>query len=506
MFVFLLQVRHAVVEGGPLYLFAVFSAIVWALWVVKIVLSRRYEPWREPYETTTSVLVPVVDEPVDLFRDVLRRIVAQRPTETIVVINGARNHALEEVCAEFADDGVVWTWTPIPSKRNAVKVGTELASGEILVLVDSDTVWTRDTLCELVKPFADPGIGGVTTRQRVLDPQRHFFTRWADWLENSRVKYSMPAQSVLGHVGCLPGRTIAFRRQIVVKAMDEFMHGRFLGVFLEISDDRTLTNLALKQGYRTVYQSTSLVFTDAPVTVRKLYKQQLRWARGSQYNTLRMLPWMVRRAPVLAVFFVSDIVLPFLLLGAVIGGVERAVHGTGVNYYTAYLREYGFGLGMGAVVVLTVLASGLSMAIRQLRHLEEVPGDWWRMPAFVLFSSMFLMPIRLIGFFRMAHVAAWGTRRDAYSGMQDDVIAELERETAPAPTDIVDRDAPTPSGAAAHTAALAAPVTAGTQVREHPEEADLRPKDGGRHAVNVLAAVPYLIGGTLIVLEVLYRG
>src|SRR5512144_1129532 len=102
MFVFLLQVRHAVVEGGPLYLFAVFSAIVWALWVVKVVLSRRYEPWREPYETTTSVLVPVVDEPVDLFRDVLRRIVAQRPTETIVVINGARNHALEEVCAEFA--------------------------------------------------------------------------------------------------------------------------------------------------------------------------------------------------------------------------------------------------------------------------------------------------------------------------------------------------------------------------------------------------------------------
>src|SRR5512144_1005349 len=214
------------------------------------------------------------------------------------------------------DDGVMWTWTPIPSKRNAVKVGTELASGEILVLVDSDTVWTRDTLCELVKPFADPGIGGVTTRQRVLDPQRHFFTRWADWLENSRVKYSMPAQSVLGHVGCLPGRTIAFRRQFVVKASDEFMHGRFLGVFLEISDDRTLTNLALKQGYRTVYQSTSLVFTDAPVTVRKLYKQPLRWARGSQYNPLRMLPWMVRRAPVLAVFFVSDIVLPFLLLGA----------------------------------------------------------------------------------------------------------------------------------------------------------------------------------------------
>jgi hyaluronan synthase len=76
-------------------------------------------------------------------------------------------------------------------------------------------------------------------------------TRWADWLENSRALYAMPAQSVLGQVGCLPGRTIAFRREILVRVMPEFMTGRFLGVFLEVSDDRTLTNLTLKEGYRT---------------------------------------------------------------------------------------------------------------------------------------------------------------------------------------------------------------------------------------------------------------
>ena len=93
------------------------------------------------------------------------------------------------------------------------------------------------------------------------------------------------------------------------------MTEQFLGVFLEVSDDRTLTNLTLKAGYRTVYQSTSLVYTDAPLQVKKMTKQQLRWARGSQYNTLRMLPWMLRHAPVLAFFFVGDIMLPFLLLG-----------------------------------------------------------------------------------------------------------------------------------------------------------------------------------------------
>ena len=102
------------------------------------------------------------------------------------------------------------------------------------------------------------------------------------------------------------------------------MTEKFLGVFLEVSDDRTLTNLTLKAGYRTVYQYTSLVYTDAPLQVKKLAKQQLRWARGSQYNTLRMLPWMLGHAPMLAIFFATDIILPFLLFGT-IGGLDLPV-------------------------------------------------------------------------------------------------------------------------------------------------------------------------------------
>lgn len=217
--------------------------------------------------------------------------------------------------------------TPIPGKRNAVKIGTGLSTGDLTVLVDFDTVWTSNTLSELVGPFAGDSVGGVTTRQRIVEPERSWSTRWADWLENSRALYSIPAQSVLGQVGCLPGRTIAFHRSIMVRVLSKFMSERFMGVFLEVSDDRTLTNLTLKGGYRTVYQYTSLVYTDAPLQIKKLFNQQLRWTRGSQYNALRMLPWMPGHAPVLALFFVMDILLPFLLAGVIGGWVYRAFTG-----------------------------------------------------------------------------------------------------------------------------------------------------------------------------------
>lgn len=444
MFVYLLQLREAL-RGRPqaLLFFAVFSTIVWVLWAVKTLMSRRYRPWNEPHDTTASVVVPVVDEPLDLFRDVLERIVKQDPYEVIVVINGRLNQALQGVCDAL---GVEWMWTPTPGKRNAVRLGTERATGDILVLVDSDTIWTDDTLSELLKPFADPAIGGVTTKQRILEARcwngelpadgkaadsgssrwrirrrrqlivARFIRRWTDWMENSRARYSMPAQSTLGQVGCLPGRTIAFRRHIIVRVMSDFMTQRFLGVFLEVSDDRTLTNLTLKQGYRTAYQSTSLVYTDAPLGVRKLYKQQLRWSRGSQYNTLRMLPWMITHTPVLAMFFLTDIILPFVFLGCVLGWAWRAYAGTGTNLLAPTLEAFPGALGWIVAGTVIVVGSSLSMWLRQARHLADVPQDWPWMPVYILFSSFFLMPIRLMGFFRMAHAAGWGTRKDSYAG------------------------------------------------------------------------------------------
>lgn len=449
----LLQLRDAIEEHGHLYLFTVLVLLIWAVWTVKIVLARHYRPWSEPYPTTSSVVIPVVDEPVDLFRDVLSRIVGQRPSEVLVVINGPRNRDLELVCSEFPL--VQWEWTPRAGKRNALRVGIEKITGEVAVLVDSDTLWTGGTLEELLKPFADPRVGGVTTRQRILDPDRNFLTRWADWLESSRSLYSMPAQSVLGQVGCLPGRTIAFRRQVLEQVMPDFLTQRFLGVFLEVSDDRTLTNLTLKRGYRTVYQSTSLVYTDCPTRTKKMAKQQYRWARGSQYNTLRMAPWMLTHSPMLAFFFFVDVAVPFLWICSAIGWALRSATGYHSDLYGGILGAHR-PFELPAMLCLIVVSSWVSMSLRQSRHLEQRPGDIALMPLFVVFSTLFLLPIRLYGFARMAKPAGWGTRANAYAGGDQSHLVSSGRALAPlgssgceegsilgAPTGVMTQDAAT---------------------------------------------------------------
>jgi hyaluronan synthase len=489
-------------DGHPeFYLFAVYSAFIWILWGLKVVVSKRYRAYTEDFAVSTSVVVPVVDEPVELFRDVLGRMVEQRPGEIIVVINGAPNPGLVEVCEEFSPL-VRWVHTPIPGKRNAVMIGTRMSGGDVTVLVDSDTVWTPDTLRELVKPFRDARVGGVTTKQRILEPERSWITRWADWLENSRALYSMPAQSVVGQIGCLPGRTIAFRRSILMRVMDKFMTERFLGVFLEVSDDRTLTNLTLKEGYRTVYQHTSLVFTDAPLKVKKLFKQQLRWARGSQYNTLRMLPWMLGHAPLLAFFFLTDILLPFILAGVIGGWVYRSITGQGYNLYAGFLKAYGVQTGVFTVVALMVASSVISMAIRQIRHLSEKPTDFFRLPVFIIVSTFFLMPIRLLGFFRMAHASGWGTRSGAYAGgpREEDIepspFAPLRSAQVSTEPDSFEQLGITGATTMLATRPRVAQTTRPTVAHASPVRTRQRVR-----RFNALASIPYLIGFTILALE-----
>lgn len=413
MLAFLLELHNYWV-GGAFYPFAAFMLLVWIIWFVRLALLRRYHPWRRSWHGGTAVLIPVVNEPAELFREVLARITEQGPTEVLVVINGPRNEVLEELCDEA---GVRRLWTATPGKRNALRIGLENTSSEITVLVDSDTLWTEGTLAELVKPFRHPQVGGVTTRQRILDPGRSVLTRWADWLESVRCEYSLPAMSVLGTVGCLPGRTIAFRRQILLDCLDRFLTERFLGTLLEVSDDRTLTNYTLKAGYKAVYQSTSLVYTDAPTQLRKLVKQQYRWARGSQYNTLRMMPWMIREARFLAVFYAIDILVPFVLLGTFTSWVSAfALHRLRPEVYGQLPLPLDPARSIPLVIGLAALMSLVSVSVRFGRHFAYRPSDMLFLPVFMVINTFILLPVRLIGFFRCAHDASWGTRADGFSG------------------------------------------------------------------------------------------
>ncbi len=397
------------------FIFFLFIIIRWAIVFFHSLKYRRFDAPEGAKRLFSSVIIPVVDEPIDVFTKVLDEITNQHPDEIIVVINGPENPALSKLCADFASSmqgGTVFKtlYTPVAGKRNAIRLGLESCNeqSDICLLVDSDTIWTENTLTELLKPFlADERIGGATTRQKIYQPNRNFVTMVANLLEEIRAEGTMKAMSSREQVGCLPGRTIAFRTEILREVIDEFMTETFMGIHKEVSDDRSLTNLTLKLGYKTVMQDSSVVYTDAPLTWKKFIRQQLRWAEGSQYNNLKMFGWMSKNARLSGFIYWTDMLMPFILVATYLNMILGSIFNfsaSNVPYLTTVDAWY-------VVLPMMYLGCIISFGTRQIKVFKKQPFYYILLiPFFLLFLSLVMTPIRIIGLCRCADGMGWGTR------------------------------------------------------------------------------------------------
>ncbi|CAN5510683.1 hyaluronan synthase HasA [soil metagenome] len=449
MIAFVYQLMDWIRYAQP-HFFVAFFIYVWLVWITKMLGARRYAPAENDFTTTTSVVVPVYDEDPVVLRTALGSIRANQPDEILVVIDGG-DPKMAAIAREFTDR--VWQ-IPKAGKRTALKTAIPETTGEIVIIVDSDTIFSEGVIENLVKPFADPIVGGATTNQRIFDPDRTFCRHCSDWMEFLRFTISTPAQSSFGTVGCLPGRAIAIRREILIDSVDDLLNDKFLGIRCEIGDDRTLTNYTLKRGYRTVFQSTAMVYTDAPDEWGKFIRQQLRWARSSQRETMKSLRWLIKK-PFLAFCFLSDILTPFLMLALVL---MLTYHWATGQIETLIIA----GTALEAPIVLAAaafLGAILSIGIRQVPRFRRYPGDILLLPVFVLALTFILIPVRIAGFMTMGE-QNWITRksstlRNRASGQQvmDDTDAVARRprpdgEHSNVATDRVSHQQPSATGQA----------------------------------------------------------
>ena len=390
-----------------------FMAYVWILFLYKLLLARKYKPYNTAYSTSISVIIPVYNEPPRILKNVLESLKTNLSDlkEVIIALDYRDKHAMEvlnQYKNEFRKKLQVLVIKE-KGKRAAVATGLRKAKGDIAVIMDSDTIICDEkTISDLVKPFADPTVGGVSTNQRInMNPHNDLKKRFSDWMESMRCHLSFPAMSVKGVVGCLPGRCIAFRREILLPRLQtDFLNETFRGVKCETGDDRCLTNIVLRQGYKAVFQSTARVLTEAPSTWKAFLKQQLRWIRSSRRETLSNLKWMVKKPFILPLIFISDIIIPLffslVLLNALIW--FSLPFDISAFFTTAFLQT------VIAAFLITPLGIIISIGLRQMPHLKKNLKDLKILPLYVLYCVLILTPLCVYGLITTKE-QAWMTRR-----------------------------------------------------------------------------------------------
>ena len=344
----------------------VLGIVRWAFWLVRRVPATLYRPIRSEHRASMSIVVPVYQEDPEIFALAITSWLQNAVDEVICVID-ASDTVCRQVAARYPVTVIV---TDVPGKRDALRRGWEAAGTELVALVDSDVIWADNAATELRKPFADPAVGGVASRQNVYDP-RGFLSRVNDMYLDYRYFDENAAQTYLGRaVSCISGRTAVYRRHLLLEISGHFMNETFLGVPCLSGDDKCLTRLTLARGYATVMQRTARVWSTFPADPHTFVKQRMRWGRNtwrSDITALFLERWAWRH-PYLAVTMLDKMVSSFTVLVAPV-------------YMTLAIAtaEWRF--------VATLFGWWwVSRSAKLLPHLRRRPSSFFYIPAFVLLT------------------------------------------------------------------------------------------------------------------------
>ena len=233
--------------------------------------------------------------------------------EVICVNDGSSDNTRDKMLDSLTKHPnlVVVDFTTNKGLCHAWAVSTLIAHGEIMVCVDSDTFIFPGSLNKLVQGFADPTVGGVSGHCDVENAQANLLTKMQDVRYFFSYKIMKAAESVFGMVSCLPGCFSAYRRICVLRILDKWLHSKVMGISGNFADDRSLTNLILRD-YKMIYDNRALATTIAPEDWRTYVRRQARWNRSYLREVIKVSKWIWKKPPRAALAWMAMMWLPLI--------------------------------------------------------------------------------------------------------------------------------------------------------------------------------------------------
>lgn len=291
--------------GLLFWLLYIFGALNTAIFIWRVYLVITYRPISAPGRRRLpriTVVVPAYNEGrfvMDTLRSVLSSDYPARRMQVIAIDDGSKDDTWEWMKQAAVEAGGRVELVRLPAnkgKRRALYEGFQRATGQVFVTIDSDSLVEPKTLRQLVAPFVrDELCGAVAGNVRVANKKEGLIPRMLEVSFNYSFDFLRASQSRFNAVFCTPGALSAYRRDLVMPVLDEWLDQRFMGEPASIGEDRAMTNLILKQGYNVLFQRDAVVFTNVPTGYKGLCKMYLRWARSNVRETINMSKFAFRR-------------------------------------------------------------------------------------------------------------------------------------------------------------------------------------------------------------------
>ncbi|XP_014557225.1 glycosyltransferase family 2 protein [Bipolaris victoriae FI3] len=255
-----------------------------------------YEPVPAPTDESTfpnvTVVIPVYNESYFIrhsLHSVLQSSYPKDRLEVVVVDDGSTDDTWNHITAAAnAYASTTVSYRTIRHEKNlgkrfAIHSGFSLASGDIIISLDSDSVLERNSISRLIAPLVlDSRVGGVAGHLSVLNVGQKTIPRLLDMLFETSGNIPRAAQSkACGAVTILPGALSAYRTVAIKPFLASLRETKFMGTPIKHGEDIEITLGLLYAGWRTVYQSNAVVHTIAPEDATRAFLMYTRWERSS---------------------------------------------------------------------------------------------------------------------------------------------------------------------------------------------------------------------------------
>ena len=361
-------------------------------------------------DNLVSVIVPVYNQE-KLIGDVINAVLKStyQNIEVIAVNDGSKDGTgkiLDALAEKNSKLQVIHK--PNGGKRTAVAAGFYASHGEYIALIDSDSVVDKKAIEHFMKTFsANPKVGGVVGKCKVLNANRNFLTKCQDAWYDYAFNIHKTAESTFGAVLCCSGCLAAYRRVTIARFIPFWAEKT-----VQNSDDRDLTSYAIATPWakselaplsfqlmknmakyddsedrgltaqtliewETVYVPSAVVYTEVPERGKAYIRQQTRWKKGYIRSCFFVSAFFWKKNPLMALIFYLEFMSTFVGPALIFA----------IYFYAPSVRQlYWIPFTYLAGQLLIGLAAGLDYKCR-----EPETKNWKYKPIMNLIAS-FVLP------------------------------------------------------------------------------------------------------------------
>lgn len=266
--------------AGFLWSFMIVATVMVGLRTVIVAIlaarqKRRATPENPDFHAPVSVVIAAYNEQkviAGTLRSVLDTDYAGE-IEIVVINDGSKDDTLRIVREFMADEPRIQVIDqPNSGKAIALRKGISAAKNDIIVFLDADTSFERETIRRLVLPLADSTVGAVSGHAKVGN-LRSFVARCQSLEYTCGFNLDRRAYALWNCITVAPGAISAFRKSVI---------GEAGGINTDtLAEDTDLTLQLHRIGWKIAYAPEAVAWTEAPETFRSLAKQRFRWAFGT---------------------------------------------------------------------------------------------------------------------------------------------------------------------------------------------------------------------------------